>query len=139
MSQTADELGLYLHLARASELRRRLLVRDRLLVLAAALASRMELERIAAYCRDKILQHNPHHLLGRWPSLRAAWKAEEFLVFLRQLMRRYPREKAERMLDTLGIQLAEERQTYDSVLEYAAAIMGTTPQDLQEMYGKEDG
>ncbi len=47
MPETCDELALYLHLARASEVRRRPLVRDKLLMLAGKTALEMRLEPVA--------------------------------------------------------------------------------------------
>ena len=138
MSPSADLLGVYLHLARASDQRRRPMVRDRLLVLAGALAAEMDLASVAAYCRHQVLQHNPRHLVRRWETLAAALDDEDFHCHRNQLLRRYPREKAEQMLVSLGIQMANERDTYFSDLEYAAAILGTTPDDLDEQFGATD-
>ena len=138
MSDRARHLGTYLHLARASQQRRRPLVRDRLLVLAGALAAEMDLDPIAAYCRREVLSHNPQHLVRRWPTLAIALGDEEFQSHRRQLQRRYPMEKAEQMLVTLGIQMARERETYFSDYEYAAAILGTTTQSLNEQFGESE-
>jgi hypothetical protein len=135
MSRPVDLLGLYLHLARASEQRRRPLVRDKLLLLAGVIAARMELPHIAAYCRKRILEHNRGHMVRRWPTLDDALQDEDFLALLRQAQRRYPLEKAERMLATLGIDMAQERETYYSDNEYAAALLGTTPTDLEKLFG----
>ena len=136
MPGSVDHLGIYLHLARASDQRRRPMVRDRLLVLAGAIAAEMQLDAVAAYCRHQVLEHNPRHLVRRWPTLSAALDDEDFKSHRAQLKRRYPREKAEQMLDSLGIQLANERDTYFSDIEYAAAIMGTTPDALDEQFGE---
>ena len=76
---------MYLHLARASELRRRPQVRDRLLVIAASIAERCKLGRIAAYCRHRVLKHNPGHLIRRWPTIAEALDESDFLHFLKQL------------------------------------------------------
>lgn len=136
MANSVDHLGIYLHLARASDQRRRPMVRDRLLIMAGAIAAEMHLDTVAAYCRHQVLQHNPRHLVRRWPTLSAALDDEDFKSHRAQLKRRYPREKAEQMLDSLGIQLANERDTYFSDFEYAAAIMGTTPDALDEQFGE---
>lgn len=135
MADSTYQLGLYLHLARASELRRRPMVRDRLLVLAGVIAAQMGLTPIAAYCRHKVLEHNPQHLVRRWPTLETAGKDDDFQHYLKQLRRRYPSERVEQMLDSLGIQMAREREAYFSDDEYAAAIMGTTREALDEMFG----
>lgn len=137
MSDLADQLGMYLHLARASGRRRRPMVRDRLLVLAGAIAAELDLDAVAACCRHQILQHNPRHFVRRWPTLSAALGDEDFQGHHKQLQRRYPREKAEQMLESLGIQMAREREAYFTDYEYAAAILGTTPEALEEEFGEE--
>ena len=135
MSGPVHLLGTFLHLARASEQRQRPLVRDKLLVLSGVLAARMELPRIAAFCRLQVLQHNTQHLVRRWDSLEEALEDDEFLHFLRHLQRHYPQEKAERMLASLGVEMAREREAYYSDDEYAAALLGTTLVQLNEMFG----
>jgi hypothetical protein len=125
-------LSVYLHLAQASRQRRRPHVRDRLLVLAATMAATMQLDHLAAYCRQLILEHNPHHLIGHWPTVLAALETEDFHSYLRQLQRRFPQERAERMLESLGIELGRERESYYSDYEYAAALLGTTPDQIDE-------
>jgi len=132
MSPSDRILGVYLHLARASKLRLQPLQRDKLLALAGVQAESMGLEPIAALCRHKILANNPQHLVGAWPTLGAALADERFLSYIKQLQRRYSREKAEHMLDALGIQMGRERELYASDLEYAAALLDT---DLAEIQG----
>lgn len=135
MYEAVNRLAMYLHLARASEARQRLHVRDRLLVIAAVLAARGGLPRIAAYCRRRILEHNPQHLIQRWDSVFDAAGDPEFAHFLRHIERRYPPEKAEQMMESLGLTLGHERQTYYSDEEYAAALLGVTADELEEMFG----
>ncbi len=136
MSRPIDLLGLYLHLAHASQQRRRPLVRDKLLLLAGVIAARMELPHIDALCRQRILENNPGHMIRRWPSFANALEESDFLALLRQAQRRYPLEKAERMLATLGIDMAREREAYYSDNEYAAALLGATPEELEERFGR---
>ena len=135
MSEPIDILGLYLHLAQASEKRQRPHVRDRLLVAAAAIATRMRLFRISRYCRRKILQHNPRHAIRRWENLDEALEDPDFLSILRSIQRRYPLEKAERLLVALGIERGREREAYYDDEEYAAALLGTTPEELAQLFG----
>ena len=132
-------LATYLHLARASELRQRMLVRDRLLVIAGAMAHAAALPRIAAFCRGKILEHNPNHMVRRWESFAAMADDAQFLPFLAQLQRKYPAEKAEQMLHSLGIELANERDTYYSDEEYAASIWGVSLARLDELFPRSGG
>ncbi len=135
MSDPVDRLAVYLHLARASELRRRWHVRDRLLVLAAVLASRSDLPRIATHCRQTILEHNPHHLISRWDTVWHAAADPEFTHFLRHIERRYPPETAEGMLSSLGVELGAERATYYSDEEYVASLLGLSLDRLSDLYG----
>ncbi len=130
-------LSIYLHLALASQRRRRPHVRDRLLLIAGAIASEMGLEPIASYCRHLVLLHNPNHMIRRWATLGAALNEEDFRCILKQLRRRYPNERAERMLQSLGIELGNERAAYYSDYEYAAALLGVTPDDLHQKFGGE--
>ena len=74
-------------------------------------------------------------MIGHWPAFQAALQDEDFHQFLRQQLRRFPREKAEQMLQSLGIEMARERQTYYTDQEYAAAILGTTPEELEALLG----
>jgi len=136
MADRPYHLAVYLHLARASELRRRPHVRDRLILLSAVIAADNGLKRIAAYCRHRVLEHNPHHLVRRWPTMDEALRDPEFIHFLRHLQRRFPPETAERMLETLGIELGRERQAYYSDEEYAASLLGVTKQTLDETFGE---
>ena len=135
MSKPIEILGLYLHLAEASQRRQRPHVRDRMLLIAAMIAARMQLPRISAYCRREILIHNPRHLIGRWPQVEDAIQHPDFLHLLKSVQRRYPQEKAERLLDNLGIERGRERDTYYSDEEYAAALLGSTLDQLEQMFG----
>ena len=119
---------MYLHLARASNLRRQPMVRDKLLVLAGVHAQEMGLEQISALCRHRILGNNAQHLVRQWPTLTAALADERFQSYLKQLKRRYSGEKIEHMLDSLGIELGREREAYFSDVEYAAALLDTKPE-----------
>lgn len=106
-----------------------------MLVIAAMIAARMELPRVAAYCRHKILSHNPQHLIGRWSRVEEAIEDSDFQHLLKSVQRRYPQEKAERLLATLEIERGRERDAYYSDEEYAAALLGSTPEELQQLFG----
>src|SRR5438876_779743 len=104
MSEADRLLGMYLHLARASQLRRQPMVRDKLLVLAGVQAQEMGLDTISALCRHRILTSNTRHLVRQWPTISAAVLDDRFQTYLKQLKRRYSGEKVEHMLETLGIE-----------------------------------
>jgi hypothetical protein len=137
MAEANRVLGTYLHLARASDLRMKPMVRDKLLVLAGVQAESMGLAEISALCRHKVLAHNARHLVRRWPTLEEALADERFLSYLKQLKRRYSEEKVEHMLETLGIELGRERELYANDLEYAAALLGTEPGTIGDILSGE--
>jgi hypothetical protein len=125
MAEADRMLGMYLHLARASQMRRQPMVQVKLLVLAGVQAEGMGLAEIAALCRHKVLAINARHLLRRWPTIQEALAAEPFQAYLKQLRRRYSGEKIEHMVQSLGIEMGQERAAYFSDREYAAALLDT--------------
>lgn len=132
MSDDNQQLGVFLHLAQASLRRRRPLVRDRLLVLCSVLAANLQLQSLSEHCRSTILKHNPRHMIGRWPTVEQALLDEEFLQLLRRVRTEYPIERAEMLLDSLGIEIANEREAYYSTSEWAAAILNVPAEGLQD-------
>jgi hypothetical protein len=135
MTPPIDTLANYLHLARAAELRRQPLVRDRVLLLAAVIAAQIDLAPIAAACRQRILQHNPRHLSGRWPTIGEALSQEEFQTLVNQLSTRYGPEHVEHLIAQLGIERGNERSAYASDGEFAAALMGLNWEELLRRFG----
>lgn len=129
-------LSQYLHLARASQQRNQRQVCDRLLVLSGCFATQLKLYRIAALCRKRVLEHNPGHMLRRWESVDEALANEDFHAFLRKLQRRYPRERVEHLLNELNILIAGERDCYYSDEEYAASLLGSSPEKLDDLFGE---
>ena len=132
MLYTVNALGIYLHLSQANQRRGQLYARDRMLVLAGEIAARMDFHELAAYCRSVILENNPRHIIRRWSSFSEAILDEDFETFAKQVWRRYPQEKAERLLSSFGLQMANERDAYYTDEEYAAAILGKTPDQLSD-------
>jgi hypothetical protein len=137
MTSPVDLLGIYLHLARTAAQRKRPLVRDRLLVLAAALAADLQLPRIAACCRARILAQNPGHMLQRFATVELASEQDEFVALRRQLVRRYSPERAEQLIQSLRIEWQAERAAYYSDEEYAAALLGLSLDELHRQYGSQ--
>lgn len=127
MTEAHYTLATYLHLARASELRRRWLVRDKLLLLCAQQAHALELDELAEHCRRRILAHNPGHLIGHFESLADAADDENFLSLAQQAERTYSGEKAEHMLQSLGIVVGRAEATYGTPQEYLESILGPQP------------
>jgi len=138
MTPPIDLLGTYLHLAQAAALRRQPLVRDRVLLLAAVIAAQIDLAPIAAACREQILAHNPRHMIARWPTIAAALGEEDFQSLVNQLSTRYGPEHVERLVEQLGIERSNERSSYASDGEFAAALLGMDWDDLQRRFGSDD-
>src|SRR5688500_13890640 len=105
MSGTHEPMGIYLHLARASERRMRPLQRDKMLVIAGVAAAEQGLDPIAACCRQRIIAHNAGHVVSQYATFSAALEDERFQNYLRQLKRNYSMEKVEHMLLSLGIEM----------------------------------
>mgnify|MGYP001189782844 CR=1 FL=1 len=133
MQEDVDLLVTYLHLAWASARRNRPLVRCRFLLLAANEALSHQMNEIADFCRLEILRENPAHLVGRWDTLAQAQESSDWDALVHQLRRRYSRERAEQLLDVLGIDLALEQATYSSGEEYAASLLGKSLEVLKEI------
>jgi hypothetical protein len=130
-----DLLATYLHLARAAELRRQPLVRDRVLLLAGVIAAQIELGPIAAACRERILSHNPGHMVGRWPTIGMALDQEDFQSLINQLATRYGPEQVELLVEQLGIERGNERAAYSSDGEFAAGLLGMDWKGLVRRFG----
>ncbi len=136
MRQPIEVLAMYLELARASAKRQRPLVSARFLVLSMSMACQMGLERIARYCRTLILEQNPHHLVRNWlPS--DGSDAENLLSLTQQLKRRYPLERAEQLLSQLNICVEDESHLFADHEEYAAHVLGETPQSIAAKLDRE--
>ncbi len=130
MPQTETLLLTYLQLAQASERRRQPLIRDKLLLLVGVAALELDWDEISASCRERILQHNPRHMIRRWPDLATAVRAERFRAHLKQLKRKYSPEKAEHMLAALGLTLDDEPIAGPRLRERAAELVESLTPEL---------
>jgi hypothetical protein len=128
MLRSEQLLLTYLHLAQASQARNQLLVRDKLLVLAGVEATGLGWEDIAEGCRAQVLAHNPRHLVRRWETVNLAVEAERFGSYLKQLRRKYSPERAEHMLQSLGISLTRHDGDPTEPREQAAALIENVAQ-----------
>jgi hypothetical protein len=137
MAEADRLLGMYLHLARASSLRKQPMVHDKLLVLAGVQAEEMGLGEISALCRHKILGHNARHLVRKWPTIGEALSSESFQAYLKQLRRRYSSEKIEHMVHSLGIEMGQEREAYFTDSEYAAALLDTRVEAIADVLAQD--
>jgi hypothetical protein len=98
----------YLELAKISQAQRQFAGRDRFLILAAVAACRAGFLDVAATCRDRVLKHNPHHLLSQWGTVPEALRSGDFAALLHQLERFCSVEKAESLLAGLNANVVLE-------------------------------
>lgn len=132
--QQTELLSLYLHLADAARVRRHTLNQNKFLVLSAAMAARMNMQRLAGYCRRLILKNNTKHLVRFYPSILEGLAHIDFQGYVARLEQTYPRERAEHMLQSLKIELGHERDVYFSDEEYFAALLRTTPAECERCF-----
>jgi hypothetical protein len=77
-------------------------MRDRFLFLAADAAFSAGQPDEADNLRNRLLQHNPHHLLKPFNSFSDAMKSVDIRNYLAALKRSHPFEQAEHHLETMG-------------------------------------
>ncbi len=118
------ELVIFARLAQAFKNRLQLQDRDRALVMTGVCASMLEMEVIANFCRQLILQNNHGHMLKRFSSFKEALRTEDFVTFLKQVRRKLPTEKAENLLVEFGYQCDVKRRDYDDPDVYISAVLG---------------
>lgn len=123
MEQLVNRIASYFILARVSEGRARPFVRDKLLLVAAALATRGLLPKTAAACRNLILRHNPQHAVSRYDTMEQALRDADFQPLLKRAEQQYPTEHAEVLLLKLGIDLNEVRQNHPQARECLAYLL----------------
>ena len=135
MVEIVKELVLYLRLAQAFKRKLQMPDRDRALVLAGTCAAILNMKSMDDFCRKIILQNNHGHMMKRWGSFAEAIRMEDFGIFLKQLRRRFPIERAETVLSQLNYECDVVRKDYECDEAYAAAIMGIDYDWLTENFG----
>jgi hypothetical protein len=93
----------YAKLAQVSQQKHQLIGRDKLLVLAAAAACRAGWLEVGERCRQLVLEHNPAHLIGSYPTAADALRSADFAPLLAQLERLCGSERAEFLVTELGM------------------------------------
>jgi hypothetical protein len=125
-----ERLAGYLILARASELRARPFARDKLYLVAAAVATRSLWPKTAACCRARILQHNPQHGVGRLSTMEQSLRNSEFQLILIKAEQLYPPEHAEYLLAKLNISVSEEQAQFANQRDFLAALLQARAEEL---------
>ena len=135
MSELLTELVLFLRLAQAFRNRLQMPDRDRALVLGGSYAALLKMTSISAFCKQLILQNNHGHMIRKWDSFEDAIEDSDFVVFLKQVRRRIPVERAETLLIEFGYNCDVERTDYQTDVAFAAAVMGVDDEWLNETFG----
>jgi hypothetical protein len=104
----------YVRLADVSQRKQQLIGRDKLLVLAAAAACRAGWIDVGQRCRELVLDHNPAHLIGTFPTAADAVRSSEFTPLLNQLERMCGYERAEFLVSELGLEPQPEDGARDA-------------------------
>ena len=118
------EIVIFARLAQAFKNRLQMQDRDRALMMTGLCASMLDMEVIASFCRQLILQNNRGHMVKRFESFQEALRTEDFVTFLKQVRRKLPTEKAENFLVEFGYKCDVKRRDYDDPNVYIAAVMG---------------
>jgi len=128
------EIVIFARLAQAFKNRLQMQDRDRALIMVGVCASMLEMEVIANFCRQLILQNNHGHMLKRFENFREALRTEDFVTFLKQVRRKLPTEKAENLLVEFGYQCDVKRRDYTDPDVYIAAVMGVDYEWMKENF-----
>ena len=129
------ELILYLRVAQAFKNRLQMSDRDRALVMAGTCASVLQMNPIADFCRQLVLQHNQGHMLRKYPSFTEALQDPDFGVFLKQVRRKLSPETAEAQIVLLEYYCDVLPSDYETKTEYAAAVMGVDAVWVKDHFG----
>jgi len=118
----------YVRLADVSQRKRQPLGRDKLLVLAAAAACRAGWPDVAERCRQLVLEHNPAHLIGNFPTVADALRSDDFPPLLKQHERLCGYERAEFLAGELGLPLEDRPQEDDKTAgQVALDLLSPSP------------
>jgi len=104
----------YVRLADVSQRKQQLIGRDKLLVLAAAAACRAGWIDVGQRCRELVLEHNPAHLIGTFPTAADAVRSSDFTPLLNQLERMCGYERAEFLVSELDLEARPEDGARDA-------------------------
>jgi hypothetical protein len=116
----------YVRLAEVSQRKHQLIGRDKLLVLAAAAACRAGWLDVGERCRQLVLEHNPAHLIGTYPTAADALRGDDFAPLLNQLERMCSYERAEFLVNELNLE--PEETTDRNAGEIALSLLSRSAQ-----------
>ncbi len=95
---TTSDMSVYRDLADLYQQQGQSQLRDRFLLLAALAALESGNASEADRLRQRLLQHNPHHLIKPFSSFAEAMRSPDVQTYVRDLKQSYPPETAQQML-----------------------------------------
>src|SRR5579864_7412990 len=101
MPSAKRTVEIYSELAALEDQRGDAQMRDRFLILAADAALNLGARVQAEQLRERLLEHNPHHLLRPYPSMQEALQSPDVAGYVTDLRRQYPPTEAGRRLEEL--------------------------------------
>ncbi len=123
MSHHDAALKTYLQLAVISQQKQQLPGRDRLLILAAQHALQAGLQETAESLWQIFTSSQPRHLIANYPTFTDAFKQPVVQLFLKQLTRLCPLEKAETLLTHHALPLWNEALDYRQQISELLTIL----------------
>jgi hypothetical protein len=117
----------YVRLADVSQRKHQLIGRDKLLVLATAAACRAGWIDVGERCRHLVLEHNPAHLIGTYPTAADAMRSGDFTPLVNQLERLCGYERAEFLVSELGLETNPDESDRDAG-QIALSLLGRPPE-----------
>ena len=117
----------YVRLADVSQRKHQLIGRDKLLVLATAAACRAGWIDVGERCRHLVLEHNPAHLIGTFPTAADAMRSGDFTPLVNQLERLCGYERAEFLVSELGLETNPDESDRDAG-QIALSLLGRPPE-----------
>lgn len=120
----------YLLLAEAAGTRERPFVRNRILSAALMVAWKANKPATAEACRRSIIAQNPGHLLNHWANVADAVVDDEFILLAEAMGRKYPVERVEQLLQTLGIERTSAIDRSGSKEALVAQILQIDPASI---------
>ena len=103
MKNLEAALWAYLQLAYVSHQKGQFIGRDKFLIMAGIAACNAGWSDLAEECRLRVMENNASHLIGKYESFVAAMRDDDFHKFAKQFDRFCSFEKAEHLLNELGI------------------------------------
>ncbi len=113
----------FARLAALSARKQQLIGRDKFLILAGAAACRAGWPEVADRCRELVLQNNKLHIVGHNSTFADAMRDDDFKMFANKLDRFCTFERAEHLLEDLGIEIELPADSQKNAGDFALSLL----------------